>query len=121
RGERGAALSHHAYRLRPIPARGECTHEKAVSRFAKCVSGDEAPRHALSLLRARLVDLGIADRLQRLQLDVAERPSFRFDPFAVLARKESACGDLVRDHRFRPCPADVALPADGTNMIDRRP
>src|SRR4051812_8398146 len=92
--ERAAALVHDRHGTRVISFHGDGAQEVAVPRLAWRVAGDEPPRAALRLWYTLLRELRIADRLQTLQLDVAQRPSLRLDPRCLLTGQEAARRDL---------------------------
>ena len=119
--ECGAALVHDARCLRSVPAGSERAHEQAVSGLTERVARDKHPRSALGLGWPLLIDLGLHDGLERLQLDVAEGSPLGFDPVAVLTRKESPRRDLVRNDRLGPRGSGVTSPADRLDMLDRAP
>src|SRR5439155_437746 len=119
--QREPALLHHARGLRAVARGREGPHEEAVSRLAERIARDEAPGDPLGLGRPALIDLGLGDGLERLELDVPEDAALSLDPAALLAGEEAAGGDLVRDDRLGPSAADVPGATDRLHVMDRRP
>ena len=115
------ALVHHARCLRPVPAGSERAHEQAVPGFTQCVARDQHPRRTLGLGWPLLIDLGLHDGLERLQLDVGERSPLGLDPVAGFSREKPPRRDLVRDDRLGPRSGGVASPPDRLDVMDRIP
>src|SRR2546427_6553638 len=77
--QREPALLHHARGLRAVARGREGPHQEAVSRLAERIARDEAPGDPLGLGRPALIDLGLGDGLERLELDVPEDAALSLD------------------------------------------